>query len=64
MKDSVTNVFKRIMVDPPSGWLYGFPMVLDKPEDMLFKDWLILKGYPAKDAEWAAENTRTWSEAT
>jgi hypothetical protein len=53
---------KSMMIDPPSGWRYGFPKVLTKKSDELLKDWLVRMGYPAKDAEWAAENCRYWNE--
>jgi len=35
------------MIDPPSGWRYGFPKELPKevkPEDI--NDWLVTEGYP------------------
>lgn len=39
-----------VFIDPPSGWLYGFP--LEAPEKILYgtelEDWLISKGYPEK----------------
>lgn len=38
------------MIDPPSGWKYGFPKVL--PDDV--KDamtWLVENGYPQKEID-------------
>ena len=38
---------KTVLVDPPSGWLYGFP----KPMPVDTKDvneWLVQNGYPRK----------------
>jgi hypothetical protein len=33
------------MIDPPSGWKYGFPKVLpDDVENVL--EWLVSEGYP------------------
>jgi len=33
------------MIDPPSGWRYGFPKVLpDDVENVL--EWLVSEGYP------------------
>ena len=33
------------MIDPPSGWKYGFPKVL--PDDIInITEWLIENGYP------------------
>lgn len=35
------------MIDPPSGWLYGFPKPI--PDDVKdVKEWLIQQGYPKK----------------
>lgn len=53
------------MIDPPSGWRYGFPM--PAPIDYIaggfdLKDWLIRNGYPEKDAEWAAKHCRYWTQ--
>ena len=44
---------KRIMIDPPSGWLFGFPKeipqeVYDNPP---WTEWLIENGYPRKELE-------------
>ena len=35
-----------IMIDPPSGWKYGFPMVFDMKEGGNINEWLVSKGYP------------------
>jgi hypothetical protein len=35
-----------IMIDPPSGWKYGFPMVFDMEEGGDVNEWLVSKGYP------------------
>lgn len=38
------------IIDPPSGWLYGFPKEI--PEDIKdVKAWLIQNGYPMKEIE-------------
>ena len=39
---------KVTMVDPPSGWRYGFPKPLpaDYPENASITSWLIENGYP------------------
>lgn len=35
------------MIDPPSGWLYGFPKPI--PNDVKdVKEWLVQNGYPKK----------------
>ena len=40
-----------MMIDPPSGWKYGFPKPVPdpKPENMI--DWLIENGYPRKEID-------------
>lgn len=35
------------MIDPPSGWLYGFPKEIPEHVDNTTK-WLIENGYPEK----------------
>lgn len=48
--------------DPPSGWKYGFPKALPKPEPVSLGEWLIAEGYPAKDAHEAAKYIRYWNQ--
>lgn len=45
-----------LLIDPPSGWKYGFPKSISKAEYKSFKgnqlnNWLIKNGYPAKEIE-------------
>jgi hypothetical protein len=43
------NMKKMVMmIDPPSGWKYGFPKVLPQKFDMWEdqRDWLVSEGYP------------------
>lgn len=41
---------KRKMIDPPSGWKYGFPKEI--PVDVKdTRKWLIENGYPEKEIE-------------
>lgn len=35
-------------IDPPSGWLYGFPKKLPVPEPRSILEWLVSEGYPQK----------------
>ena len=47
------------MIDPPKGWLYGFPKEI--PEDIdNTTEWLIDNGYPEHDVDWAAQHMRWW----
>lgn len=52
------------IVDPPSGWLYGFPKEI--PTHILtnneaFTKWLLEQGYPEKDIKLALEHSRYWN---
>lgn len=53
---------KRTMIDPPSGWRYGFPKPLPAAHRERVKDWLLEQGYP----RWLTENEsfscRIWEE--
>lgn len=48
-----------ILIDPPSGWQYGFPKPFTKKPDESLKDWLIANGYPEKLAQ-QVENNELW----
>jgi len=50
------------IIDPPSGWKYGFPRVHTRPNHQSLEEWLVEKGYPKEDAKWASENCRYWME--
>ena len=47
-----------LIYDPPSGWMYGFPKAYKPLEGQQLKDTLIRDGYPAKEAEFAAQHCR------
>jgi hypothetical protein len=54
---------KTLVIDPPSGWRFGFP----KPAPENFFDdsfdlgaWLIDSGYPAEDIPFAIKHSRYW----
>lgn len=47
---------KKLMVDPPSGWMYGFPALLQEDYVQQLKD----AGYPEKDIELALKHSRYW----
>ena len=54
---------KRIWIDPPSGWKYGFPKIKDDDSDTI--EWLVKNGYPKEDIDKLGKYfyTRQW-EAT
>lgn len=37
---------KLLIIDPPSGWKYGFPRPYDKKINQTLEEWLLEKGYP------------------
>lgn len=43
----------ELLVDPPSGWRYGFPKVWNRKTHPDMKAWLIENGYPEKAANQA-----------
>jgi len=49
---------KQIMVDPPSGWAYGFPKLWDGTEPL--DRWLFKHGYPNEDIAFALNYLRMW----
>lgn len=48
-----------IIIDPASGWMYGFPKEYTLKDGQSMKEWLIENGYPKKDAE-AIERGELW----
>ena len=40
-----------MLVDPPSGWKYGFPKKLPSPAPDNVYEWIIEQGYPRKLVE-------------
>jgi hypothetical protein len=56
---------KRLIIDPPSGWRYGFPKPIHEEFHTLGSDfdlarWLISEGYPEEDIELALKYSRYW----
>lgn len=52
---------KVTIVDPPSGWKFGFPKELpDNVED--FRRWLIDNGYPESEVDFGMKYCRQWEE--
>jgi len=49
-----------LVVDPPSGWLYGFPAVWDKEKYPEIADFFRSKGYPERDIDFACSYCRCW----
>ncbi len=49
----------KTIVDPPSGWKYGFPKEL--PEGKDYTELLREAGYPEKDIDFALRYSRYWT---
>lgn len=43
-----------LIVDPPSGWMYGFPKYLEEDYEQQLRD----AGYPEKDIPMAMKHSR------
>jgi len=52
------NKLKGVLIDPPSGWQYGFPDRYIKEEHGTMENFLRLKKYPEKDIAFAMQYMR------
>ena len=52
----------QMMIDPPSGWRYGFPKAYDENKDGDLRAFLKSNGYPEKNIDFALENCRMFYE--
>ena len=48
------------MIDPPTGWRYGFPRAYNAERDGPMRDFLLANGYPERDVDFALEHMRMW----
>lgn len=51
----------KTMIDPPSGWRYGFPKELPQNVGNM-RTWLIENGYPEQEVDFALRYCRMWVE--
>lgn len=58
-----------LMIDPPSGWKYGFPKPVHEDYYLLednfsMTQWLVSEGYPQTEIDKLGENfyIRSWEE--
>lgn len=51
---------RELMVDPPSGWQYGFPALWSKDAYPEVADFLKAKGYPEDQIDFACQYMRMW----
>jgi hypothetical protein len=49
------NALKKVWIDPPSGWKYGFPKVYDPVENADLNVWLVSQGYPQSEIDACGE---------
>jgi hypothetical protein len=42
---------KKIWVDPPAGWKYGFPKVYEQEIDGDMTKWMLKEGYPQREID-------------
>jgi hypothetical protein len=52
----------QMMIDPPSGWRYGFPKPYNENKDGDLRAFLKSNGYPEKNIDFALENCRMFYE--
>lgn len=55
---------KVMMVDPPSGWKYGFPKILPKEATGRNLEWMVENGYPQFEIDKMKDHfyCRYWEE--
>lgn len=46
-----SNRVETLLIDPPSGWRYGFPKVIPESELHRAEDWMVENGYPQKEID-------------
>jgi len=53
------------MIDPPSGWKYGFPKAVPEDRRYDFIKWLVEQGYPQSEIDTLGEHfyCRFWEQA-
>ena len=47
----INNMSKKIWIDPPAGWKYGFPKVYDQSVDGDCTAWMLKNGYPQREID-------------
>lgn len=51
----------RLMIDPPSGWRYGFPKRIPREHQHRTIEWMIEQGYPRHLTEQKHFYVRYWN---
>ena len=42
---------KELWIDPPEGWMYGFPKKMPVDKIPVMTEWILENGYPKKSME-------------
>lgn len=58
LEHTPTLKLDNLIVDPPSGWMYGFPAPLQDD----YRQQLIDAGYPEADLDFAMKHSRYWED--
>jgi len=55
---------EHLMIDPPSGWRYGFPKIIPPEHQSRTLEWLVEQGYPQKLIDQLGDNfcCHYWNE--
>ena len=55
---------KELMIDPPSGWRYGFPKIMPLEARTRTLEWLVENGYPQHEIDNMKEHfyCRYWEQ--
>ena len=53
---------KKMIIDPPGGWRYGFPKQYDPKPGETMLEWLVREGFPKQEVEWAIKHCRSWEQ--
>ena len=61
-KNLVFNIIYPLIIDPPSGWQYGFPKLLTQWHGQSLEDWLREQGYPVRLME-SGLRARYWANS-
>ena len=51
----------RLMIDPPSGWRYGFPKRIPREHQHRVLEWMVEQGYPRHLTEGKHFYVRYWN---
>jgi len=52
----------KVWIDPPEGWMFGFPKIWDNTNFPELNEWLVAEGYPQEEISRYGENffVRSW----